>query len=228
MSTAWLRSSLGKKIVMAVSGFFLIGFVILHLLGNLLIYGGPDALNAYAEKLRHLGPMLWITRLVLLTAVFLHLITSMMLAKENRDARPVAYARKQALRTTFAARTMMFSGLMVIAFIVYHLLHFTFRVTNPAISNLTDALGRHDVYAMVVFSFREPAIVGAYLIAMALLCAHLSHGIASMFQTLGFNTDRTLPVIERLGHLVAGLLFLGYISIPVSVLLGWVKMPGGS
>jgi len=213
---------------MAVSGFFLIGFVILHLLGNLLIYGGPDALNAYAEKLRHLGPMLWITRLVLLTAVFLHLITSMMLAKENRDARPVAYARKQALRTTFAARTMMFSGLMVIAFIVYHLLHFTFRVTNPAISNLTDALGRHDVYAMVVFSFREPAIVGAYLIAMALLCAHLSHGIASMFQTLGFNTDRTLPVIERLGHLVAGLLFLGYISIPVSVLLGWVKMPGGS
>ncbi len=228
MILSWLRSSIGKKSMMAVSGLLLIGFVIMHLLGNLLIYGGPDVLNTYAEKLRHLGPILWIARLVLLTALVLHIITSIMLAKENRDARPVAYAKQQMLRTTLAARTMMLSGLMVVAFIVYHLLHFTFRVTNPAISNLTDALGRHDVYAMVVFSFREPAIVGAYLIAMALLCAHLSHGIASMFQTLGLNTDRTLPVIERLGHLVAGLLFLGYISIPVSVLLGWVKMPGGS
>lgn len=228
MIVSWLRSSIGKKAMMAVSGLLLIGFVILHLLGNLLIYGGPDALNSYAEKLRHLGPILWIARLVLLTALVLHLITSIMLSKENRAARPVTYAKPQALRTTLAARTMMLSGLMVIAFIVYHLLHFTFRVTNPAISNLTDALGRHDVYAMVVYSFREPAIVGAYLIAMALLCAHLSHGIASAFQTLGLNNDRTLPVIERAGHLIAGLLFLGYLSIPLSVFLGVVKMPGGS
>lgn len=228
MIASWVRSSIGKKTIMAVSGLLLIGFVIVHLLGNLLIYGGPDALNAYAEKLRHLGPILWVARLVLLTALALHSLTSIMLAKENCDARPVAYARRRALRTTFAARTMVLSGLMVLAFLVYHLLHFTFRVTNPAISNLMDALGRHDVYAMVVFSFREPPIVGAYLIAMALLCAHLSHGIASAFQTLGLNNDRTLPVIEGVGHLIAGLLFLGYLSIPLSVFLGVVKMPGGS
>ncbi len=226
MCVGWLRSSIGKKAVMGLTGLLLVGFVILHLSGNLLIYLGPEALNAYAKKLRDLGPLLWLVRLVLLTAVVVHIWLSIVLTRENRAARPIGYAMQRSARTTYAARTMMLSGLLLFAFIVYHLLHFTFRVTHPQLLHLTDALGRDDVYAMVVLSFQDPVLVAGYVIAMALLCMHLSHGIASFVQSLGLNDERFLPVLERISRLTAAALFVGYSSIPLAVWLGIVAMRG--
>jgi succinate dehydrogenase / fumarate reductase cytochrome b subunit len=222
MCISWLRSSIGKKALMAASGLLLVGFVVMHLLGNLLIYRGPEALNAYAKKLRDLGPMLWVTRGGLLAALVVHIVTSIQLSIENRKARPVRYARQRLAETTLAARTMLLSGILLLAYLVYHLLHFTFRITNPGISHATDALGRHDVYAMVMQSFAHPAIVLAYLAGVAVVCLHLSHGVASAFQTFGLTNERTLSLLTGLSRAFAALVFLGYASIPLAVLLGFI------
>lgn len=208
---------------MAVSGLILLGFVIAHLLGNLLVFAGSDALNAYAAKLRHLGPLVWAARGFLLAAVAVHVWTSIALSRENAAARPRAYRVKQPLLTSYAAQTMLLSGVLTLAYVAYHLLHFTFGVTYPSFFGKTDAAGRHDVYAMVVLSFQRPIISWIYVVGVGLLCLHLSHGIASTFQTLGFNSERTVPLVARLGRAAALLLFLGYASIPVAVLLGWVR-----
>ncbi len=221
----WFRSSIGKKLLMAGSGLVLVGFVIAHLLGNLLIYLGPEAINAYAQHLWQLGPLLWVARGVLLATVVVHAATSAQLAIENRRARPQPYQALRQRETTVAARTMMASGLLLAAYLIYHLLHFTFGVTNPGIAHATDALGRHDVYAMMVLSFQQPAISLAYLLGMAILCLHLGHGIGSVFQTLGLANERTIPRIARAGRLVAFAVYLGYISIPLAVLLGFVALP---
>lgn len=208
---------------MAVSGLMLVGFIISHLLGNLLIFRGPDALNAYGAKLRHLGWWLWAARVFLLVAVVVHIATSVQLAIENRRARPQGYQRQGYAETTLAARTMLVSGGLVLAYLVYHLLHFTFRVTNPDLSHGVDALGRHDIYAMVVYSFQQLPISLAYVAGMACVCLHLSHGVSSAFQTLGLTTERTIPVLTWISRLFALAVFLGYSSIPIAVLLGVVK-----
>lgn len=221
-----LRSSIGKKAVMAISGLLFLGFVIGHLLGNLTIFMGPEAINHYAQKLRSLGPGLWIIRAGLLGIIAAHIVSSILLTIENRKARPIAYVRKKTLGTTFAARTMMLSGLLLLAFIVFHLMHYTFRITHPEISHLTDAQGLHDVYAMVVLSFQQLQISAVYLVAMFLLALHLSHGISSVPQTLGLNDDRLIPVYKSIGYAVSALIFIGYSMIPVAVLLGWVQTTG--
>ena len=218
--TKWLRSSIGKKACMAVSGLLLLGFVIAHLLGNLLIFYGPDALNGYAHHLREWGPYLWLARGVLLLAVVVHIVTSIHVTLENRAARPQPYRVQRSRETTLAARTMMLSGLLVLAYLIYHLLHFTFRLTNPAVSQAIDPLGHPDVYAMVVRSFQVPAISLAYIVAMALLWFHVMHGIGSAFQTLGLNNARTLRAVSLGGRLLAAAIFLGYVSIPLAVLFG--------
>ena len=228
MCLAWLRSSIGKKAVMGLTGLILLGFFIMHLAGNLLVYLGPEALNAYAKKLRDMGPLLWVARATLLAAVLVHAWLAIVLTRENRAARPIRCAVSRAAHTTAAARTMMVSGLLLTAFIVYHLLHFTFRITHPEIAHRVDALGRHDVFAMVVFSFQDPVLVLAYVVAMALLCLHLSHGVASWCQSLGLNNERALPLLERLGRLIAWAIFLGYSSIPVSIYMGLVTARGPS
>jgi succinate dehydrogenase / fumarate reductase cytochrome b subunit len=220
-----LRSSLGKKALMAISGLMLLLFVIGHLVGNLLVFLGPHALNDYAQHLRDLGPLLWVARIGLLAAVAIHIVTSVQLVMENRRARGQRYAVFKPQTTTLGARTMAISGLMVLAFIVYHLMHFTFRVTHPEISHAVDAMGRHDVYRMVVLSFRQPVIAIAYVWAMALLFLHLSHGVGSTLQTLGANTERTIPMAQRAGRLLAWALFIGYISIPLAITLGAVPAP---
>lgn len=217
------RSSVGRKSLMAATGLILLLFVIGHLLGNLQIFLGPDALNAYALKLEHLKPLLWIARVVLLLAVLIHLWTSVQLSLENRRARPVGYQRQQMARTTLAARTMLLSGVLLLAYILYHLLHFTFRVAHPAVAHLVDAHGHRDVYGMVVRSFQQWPIAAVYVAAMACLCAHLSHGIGSAPQTLGLNDERTLAAFQRGGALLAGLLFLGYSAIPLAVMLRLVR-----
>ena len=223
MCLSWLRSSIGKKALMAVSGVVLVGFIISHLLGNLLIFRGADALNAYGAKLRHLGWLLWAARGFLLVMTAVHITTSVELAVENRRARPQGYRMQRYAQTTPAARLMLVSGLLVLAYLVYHLLHFTFRVTNPNLSHGIDALGRHDIYTMVVRSFQHVPIALAYIIGMACVCLHLSHGVASAFQTLGLTTERTIPVLSWISRLFALAVFLGYCAIPAAVLSGVVR-----
>ena len=222
MTSAWWRSSVGKKAVMGATGLVLVGFILMHLLGNMLIFLGPDALNGYAEKLRHLGAMIWVVRGSLLAITVVHVRMAITLTRENRAARPVPYAVTKPIDTTLAARTMMLSGLFLLAYLVYHLLHFTFGVTQPAIAHLEDPFGRHDVYRMVVLGFQDPRVVLLYVAAMGLLCMHLSHGIASMFQSVGLNDERTLPALQKLGRLLAMAIFIGYVSIPLSIALGLV------
>ena len=219
------QTSIGKKALMAVSGLALVGFVIMHLLGNLQFFQGPEAINAYAVKLRHLGPLLWVARGVLLLALIVHVRTSIQVSVENRRARGVAYAAYQPGVTGPAARSMLLTGLLLLSYIVYHLLHFTFGVTNPAISHAHDALGRHDVYRMVVLSFQQLPIAVTYVVAMALLFLHLHHGIGSTFQTLGLNSERGIELTEQIGRALALLLFFGYMSIPVAIQMGLLRAP---
>lgn len=221
---SWVRSSIGKKVLMAASGLVLLGFVVIHLLGNLLIYQGPEALNAYAHKLRELGWLLWAARAFLLAVLVVHVWTSLVLAHENRMARPQRYAVQRTQETTVAARSMLISGVMVTAYLAYHLLHFTFRVTNPDISHAMDRFGHPDIYAMAVLSFQQPAITLAYIIGMAAVCLHLSHGIGSACQSLGLNDERTIPIVVFAGRLIAVVLFIGYTAIPLSVLAGLVTV----
>ena len=223
MKECALRSSIGKKAVMAVTGLMLLGFVVGHLLGNLSIFLGPNGINEYAVHLKSLGPLLWVARIILLAAVGLHIVSAIALVQENRKARPVPYAKQTPIQTTYAARTMVISGFIILAFIIYHLLHFTFRVTHPDISALHDSHGRHDVYTMVVRSFQQPLVAGFYILAQLLLASHLSHGISSLFQSLGLRDERFVKCLKKAGCAIALLIFTGYCSIPVCSLLGILK-----
>lgn len=224
---SFFKSSIGKKICMAVTGFFLFGFVVVHMLGNLQIFLGPEALNGYAEKLLKMTELLWAARLFLLANLVVHVWMAVRLTAENRGARPVAYAHKKTVQASYASRTMMMSGLIVLAFVIYHLLHFTFGAVHPQYFNATDAAGRHDVYAMVVSSFRDPLVAGAYVLAMIPLCMHLSHGVQSLFQTLGLGQPKYRILIGRVSALAGVVIFIGNASIPAAVFFGLVRMPKG-
>jgi succinate dehydrogenase cytochrome b subunit len=208
----------------AITGVVLILFIIGHLLGNLQIFLGPDWINSYAEHLRDLGPILWIIRAFLLVTVVLHIYYTIRLAIDNRRARPVEYEQKENVKATFASRYMWLSGLLVLAFILYHLAHFTIRVADPRFLLLKhDPLNRYDVYSMMVYGFQNPIVSAFYIIAMFLLMLHLTHGASSFFQSLGLNDRALTPKLARAGRVFAWLIFIGYTSIPVAVLLGLVK-----
>jgi succinate dehydrogenase / fumarate reductase cytochrome b subunit len=216
-------SSIGRKWVVAITGIFLVLFVIGHMLGNLSIFLGQDAINSYAQFLQGLGEILWLVRIVLLTCVVLHIWFTITLWHENMKARPQKYAVKNDLGTTVYARLMRISGLTVLAFVLYHLAQFTWQAFTPETKTWVDALGRHDVYRMVITAFECPFVSGFYILAVGLLGMHLSHGIASLFQTLGITTEKMRPVFEKGGLIVAWIIFLGFASIPTAVLLGLVK-----
>lgn len=212
---------------MAVTGLIMFLFVVVHLLGNTTIFMGADGINAYAEHLHALGPLVWIFRLVLLVVFVLHITYGIQLTLENRSARPISYSLKEENRTTFAASTMIYTGLALLAFIVYHLLHFTVQVTNPEISAGAlppDALGRPDVFSMVVLSFQKFFITLIYVAAMVVLLLHLSHGVQSFVQTMGWNNAKSLSVMERISKAVAIVLLVGFGAIPLSILLGLVNV----
>ena len=211
--------------IVAATGVILILFVIGHLLGNLQIFLGPEWINGYAEHLRDLGPLLWAIRAFLLFVVLAHIYYTIRLAIENRCARPQRYRRKETVKATFASRSMVLSGLILVAFIVYHLLHFSVRTTDPRFAALPkDPLGHYDVYSMMVLGFQSPLVSGFYILAMFLLALHLSHGSSSFFQSLGLNNQKLTPRLAVGGRVFAWLLFIGYSSIPAAVLLGWVKL----
>lgn len=220
MSTAhtFLQSAIGKKVVMAVTGVILFGFVLAHMLGNLQVYLGPEAMNAYAVSLREIlhGAGLWIARGVLLVAVALHVWAATSLTLQSRAARPVGYRAFHAREATYASRTMRWSGVLLALFIVYHLLHLTTGTVHPDFQ-------AHDVYHNFIAGFRQVPVSIAYIVAMVFLGLHLRHGVWSMLQTLGLSHPRYERLAKAAAAAFATVIVLGNISFPVAVLLGWIQ-----
>jgi succinate dehydrogenase / fumarate reductase cytochrome b subunit len=222
------KSSLGKKYVMAISGLVMFLFVIGHLAGNLQIFLGPEAINRYGHFLQSNPELIWPARLFLLLMLALHIWSAVQLTLENRAARPAGYAQYRPVGSSYASRTMFMSGLIIFVFIIYHLLHFTVEVqsvnfTGRNFVTLEDPQKRHDIFSMMVYGFRNIWVSGFYILGMALLCLHLSHGVSSMFQSIGWKNKSYGPWLDKLARVVAVLIFAGYASIPVAILLGYGK-----
>lgn len=216
-------SSIGKKILVALTGLILLGFVLGHMIGNLLIFAGPDAINEYGHLLQTAlhGGGVWIARIGLLAATVVHVVATISLTKANREARQDKYGMQKAQVSTKSSQIMIWSGLTILAFIVYHLLHFTVRVGNDYGTYKTVLHGEtvHDVYRMVIAGFSWAPASIFYLVAMALLSSHLSHGFSSLFQTLGISTDKTEPLFKKAGYAFAGLIFAGNSAIVLAIWL---------
>ena len=256
LATALFKTSIGRKILMAVTGLVLVGFVTGHLVGNLHIFGEPDEINGYAAFLQGLGPALWGIRLFLLACVALHIWAGVALTMENWQARPAEYEARHTIQATLASRSMRVTAVVVFFFILYHLAHFTigtgeangffqgqsFKSNLPTYEMKHDfhLLGLllvkqgtevHDVYSMVVKGFSSRIVSGFYLIAVGLLAFHLWHGIESMFQTLGLKTDRWGAFLRGVTRVYCVAYFAGNILIVGSILGGWVgphtSLPAG-
>jgi len=225
--TAALKSSIGSKVVMALTGLGLVLFVIVHMAGNLQMFVGQDGMNEYGVTLRKMPLLLWIARIGLLGLAILHVIFSIRLTLANRAARPVRYKHEKTVQASRSSRVMIFSGLIILAFLIYHLLHFTLGVTDPKSFALYDPQGRHDVYNMVITGFKNPLISGGYILAMVLLFSHLGHGASSWMQSLGWNYPKYNGLIEKISPVISWLVCLGFVAIPIAVLLGILKPVGG-
>lgn len=215
--TFW-QSTNGKKVVMAVTGAMMFCFVVGHMLGNLQMFEAPEHINAYGHFLHNLGELLWIERGIMLLAIALHITATVQLALRTRAARPVGYSRRQAINSSYASRTMYWSGPIVLAFIIFHLLQFTAGYVHPQATFVEG-----DVYHNVVSGFQVWWVSAWYIFAVGLLCLHLSHGIWSMFQSVGIAHKRHTALLKFAAKAIAILIWLGYSSIPVSVFLGFVK-----
>ncbi len=222
---AWIFSSIGKKTIVAVTGALLVLFLCGHLLGNFTLYFGQNAINTYAEKLHSLGPLLWLVRLGLLGIFAAHIFFTVLLILENRAAHGAKYVHRNSVPSTIFVKTMKYTGFVVLAFVIFHLAHFTLGLVQPEAYQLLDPEGRKDVYSIVILGFQNVPISLFYISALILLTFHLSHGIGSLFQTLGIANKKLRPLFERGGVIIAWALCLGYISIPISVMLGLVKLP---
>jgi succinate dehydrogenase / fumarate reductase cytochrome b subunit len=218
-------SSLGKKYLMALSGLVLIGFVFVHMAGNLQILMGQEKINAYAHALQSLPmPILWGSRLFLLAAVVVHAVTAYQLVKENRRARPHSNYIETTKKAGLASLRMGLTGSILLAFIVFHLLHFTIRTIYPEYSDMMTIVGSpdsneiHDVYSMVLAGFQHTWISVFYVVAMFLLCGHLAHGVSSAFQSLGIRSETWRVKLELAANAYAWLIFVGFSIVPVLVL----------
>jgi succinate dehydrogenase / fumarate reductase cytochrome b subunit len=214
-----LKSPIGAKMIMSLTGLMLTGFVLAHLSGNLLVFAGPEKFNAYAEGMQSLGALLWVARLGLLTVFLVHLKTAVQLTKENKAARPIGYAHEATIQATFASRYMVHTGLLIFTFVIYHLAHYTFKIASVDISQLPEG----DAYAMVLVGFSNPIVSGFYILAMAALAMHLRHGVSSAFQSLGLYHGNLNPITQKLGPIIAAIVFFGFSSIPVGVLSGCIQ-----
>ena len=218
-------SVIGKKVVMAVTGAVLILFVIAHMVGNLKIFSGAEEINAYSRFLREVGwpelgygQLLWIVRIVLLLCAFLHITAAVQLTRMNWQARPVRYDHRKDVETTWGAVTMRWGGLLLAVFIVFHLLHFTGGLVGFQEGQFKHLM----VYQNVLAGFSVWPISLFYIVAMGALSLHLDHGIWSMFQTLGCVTVQNTKSIRTFSRIVAVIIFVGFISVPISVLAGWL------
>jgi succinate dehydrogenase / fumarate reductase cytochrome b subunit len=209
-------AAIGKKAVMAITGVILFIYVIGHLAGNLQVYVGAEQMDRYARFLHSMPAALWVVRVILLVSVILHITASLQLQKLKLDARPVGYVKKEAIGSTTASRTMIWSGLMIAAFVIYHILDLTTGAAGTAHFEELHA------YENLVYSFRRIPVSVFYILAMALLGLHLYHGLWSMFQSLGFSHPRYTPRIKRAAAWLAILIAAGFISSPIAVIAGFV------
>ena len=211
------RSTIGKKVAMAITGAILIGFLISHVLANLLILTGkPDGINAYAAFLRTQPPLLWGGRLVLLGAVILHVIAAVQLTRLDRAARPVRYTKNAPQTSTFASRTIRWGGLLILLFVVYHILHFTTGTVHPDFVH-------GDPYRNVIVGFDVKWVAAFYIVAMVAVGLHLYHGTWSAFRTLGLVQPSANPLKRRVATVLAIGIWLGFTLIPVAVITGMVR-----
>jgi succinate dehydrogenase / fumarate reductase, cytochrome b subunit len=218
------RSSIGAKHIMAVTGLLLLLFAIVHMIGHLQMFGGQDVYNAYAHFLQSLWEVKWPVRAGLLAVLVIHMGFALSLVAGNRAARPVGYARYRPVRASVAGRTMAWTGLALLAFLSFHILHFTVGAVGGEYFHLADPKGRYDAYTMFVRGFQSPAIYAIYLAGMVVLAGHLGHGAASWLQSLGLRHPK-YP-IDRLGPAIAAFLFVGYMVPPTAVLAGLIRLPG--
>ena len=234
-AAAYWQSSIGKKLVVAVTGLAMVLFLAGHLTGNLLIYAGKDAFNDYAEFLHKAGhgALIWVARIGLLVVVTLHVWATILLTRENRAARKQEYEFKATIQASKSSRFMIVSGLTILAFIIFHILHFTIKAGSsfgdmidvPHLAQTGEV--RHNAYGMVIAGFSPGFLnffsVLFYVIAMSLLCSHLSHGVASMFQTLGLRSKKASDLIQKISLGYAVVIWAGFISIPLAIFLGLVS-----
>jgi len=223
--SSFFSSSIGSKFVMAITGFFLIFFILIHLLGNLEIFYGAEGVNAYGVLLRSFPKLLWSMRIALIVAFILHIWISIRLSIKNKKARPITYVQNNTIKATLASRTMLLSGLVVLSFLAFHLSHLTWGLVYPEHANLIDAKGRHDVYNMTVLGFQNIYVSLFYIVAQVFLCLHISHGFSSAAQTLGLTSDSKWAVFLRsFGVFLAIIISFLYISIPASVWFGFIQV----
>jgi succinate dehydrogenase / fumarate reductase cytochrome b subunit len=225
-------TSLGRKYLMALTGAGLVCFVVAHMVGNLQVFLGPETYNQYAHFLQSTPELLWPARLGLVAMLVVHVWAAVTLSLENRAARPVGYEAAQLPGASLASRTMLLGGAMVGAFVVYHLLHYTVKAPGVNLAGvdfgtfefkLKGGLAVPDVHRMVIAGFSRPLVSAFYLLGVGFLCLHLHHGVRAMFQSLGFKNQAWAGAINRLAVALAWGLFVGYVSIPAAVLLGFGK-----
>ncbi len=220
-------TSIGRELIMAVTGSLLIAFVIVHMLGNMKVFQGPEALNSYAAWLTG-HPLLWFARIGLFAVFALHIYIGLSLARENQASRPTRYRYYKMVEANLASRYMLLSGLMILAFLVYHLLHFTFAFIDAEHTSLVDSQQRRDVYSMMVHGFQDPWISGSYVVAMVLLGLHLLHGATSLFQSLGIVHESYNRFIRVACTILIVIIIVGNCSIPILILVGAVQLPGAN
>nr|ABX10717.1 succinate dehydrogenase cytochrome b558 subunit [uncultured planctomycete 13FN] len=217
-----LDSSVGQKIVAGATGLALVGFLLVHMGGNLQIFAGADALNQYAVLLKSSAAILWTARLGLLSLILLHIAMTVRQSVRNRRQRNQRYAKTSFRRTTRASRSMMLTGIVVLAFVIFHLLHFTGGLILPGAYQQKDAEGRHHVYAMVVDGFSNPLIVLVYVVGMLGMSIHLKHAISSALQTLGLAKEGHESALRKASPLIAAVIIAGFLVVPISVATGLV------
>ncbi len=220
------RSTIGKKVIMAVTGLLLVAFVIGHMAGNLQVFIGPAKMNGYAAFLKSTGELLWLVRIGLLVALLLHVLMAWQLTQIKRAARPVAYAMRAPQVSTAASRTMRWGGVLLLVFIVFHILHFT-TGTLFGIASRPDArypaFSASDVYGNVLSAFHTPWVVLFYVVSMLFLLLHLFHGAWSSVRTLGLATPSRHPLHRRVSTALALVVWLGFTAVPVAVFLGVIQ-----
>jgi succinate dehydrogenase / fumarate reductase cytochrome b subunit len=227
---AFFDSSVGAKITVALTGLGLVTFTVFHMIGNLKVFSGPDAINAYASFLKYdLGILIWLVRAGLLAIFVLHLTLAIRLTVRSKAARPVPYAYSGSVQATISSRTMIWSGAVVGLFVLFHLAHFTFAWVHGAEDSmghyvnyleLKDAKGRHDVYSMIIAGFTTPWLCILYIVAQVMLFFHLLHGVQSSFQTLGLKNSRFRQAIRLLGFAIATTILVGNLFIVIGVWTG--------
>ena len=219
-----LRTTIGRKLIVAATGIVLILFVIGHVSGNMTIYVGPSALNDYAHFLQT-SPMLWVVRLAMLAIVLLHIALGIAVTRENCLARPVTYHAANPWYLRLYQRRMIITGKVLLVFIIGHVAHLTLGAGVGEVYQLKDAGGNADVYSRVVSAFQNAWIAWAYIVAMLLLAMHLKHTVRALFQSLGFFRENYFDFYELLSWVVTLAVVGGFISIPLSVQLGWLGLP---